>query len=1068
MDESRNVSSTPSAFMRKVRPDVYSDSSKNDAYIVEKDKLEYVLETLTSRNETHEFEIFCRKLCERTICPNLKPATGPEGGGDSKADTETYPISEEVADRFYIGDSVSASERWAFAFSAKKTWSSKVRADVEGIVGTGRGYKRIVCVTARFCRAKTRADLEDELSNRFNVRVTILDRTWITEQVLEHGCSDLAFHYLQVGIEDRSLKLGPLDYSRQQDLNRIETELATAVTDDTIWASRVNQALSAAKLSRNLERPRLETDGRFSRAVRLAKKHGTHRQILDVEFERLWTAFWWFDDVELVNDDYDAFASLVAEDPHGKNLQLLGSITQLLFNSAIQQYRTVEQLKLRIRVASLNQQLRRVASDTQSPNSAAEAKLVLLTVEANLAILDGDKGALPIVWSKLAELVDAVGGLGEFDVDNLVRLADVMGGVAGNDPSYAALVDKVAAFVEDRTGEIAGAMILLRRARQINFTDLMEMIRLLGKAAVKLAKREHNDSLIEATQLLAVAYKGVGLNWAARAACIFSCAAVFVDVETEHEVPPSLVPTLVMLTWTCVELKHVPDVILTGRLLNYVLAQVPLSDAAVASLSDVVQQIDLAFAGTILKMQRSEFESMTCLPITLAELGLTWSRMSLMYMLGYEDDLRREGSIPEEQSSEDVLELFENIAGTVPAEYGRLATLSKPGESEIFSVILGLSIRVCYPRSPACIPVAETVIAILESAFATLSVKEFIPHMEELRIVVMETSQLTAPELSMDEVSGAIQLAWPTELDIGSFSAKSVVRPVLSEVVGMTLAMAFYVKDPRGAPEAIFMREGGLDRMSLVWSSLNSRLRIFGAAFASLDTVAEVQSEYPIRPVVPKISPRIANKPTGDHSQEIDESSSSDDHRRMRVFSVIDAHLWGRADWAGAAYLEVEHGPPALVLVFKEREAARRIFERWRDRFGMDDRGNKIRLAVITDIDPEHVAHYSLLITSNLDGENGFGDAGVGTTVSRTKTMTPSSREKLDVFLRAYEADSRYILVPGYLDGSELEFMFDLAIGKGGLVIRSVGEIARDDIESIALGEELFQRLFGSREGVSD
>ena len=56
----------------------------------------YHLETITARNQTRDFEIFCRKLCERIICPNLKPATGPEGGGD-------------------IGEANAGQERWAFA-----------------------------------------------------------------------------------------------------------------------------------------------------------------------------------------------------------------------------------------------------------------------------------------------------------------------------------------------------------------------------------------------------------------------------------------------------------------------------------------------------------------------------------------------------------------------------------------------------------------------------------------------------------------------------------------------------------------------------------------------------------------------------------------------------------------------------------------------------------------------------------------------------------------------------------------------------------------------------------------
>src|SRR5579872_1301249 len=124
----------PSAFMRKLRPENYSDTKARSAYLLDRDVFDHRLETITNRNETHDFEIFCRKLCERTICPNLRPQTGPEGGGDSKVDTESLPQSEDIATLTYVGEANGGRERWAFAFSAKKRWAEKVRSDVAGIV----------------------------------------------------------------------------------------------------------------------------------------------------------------------------------------------------------------------------------------------------------------------------------------------------------------------------------------------------------------------------------------------------------------------------------------------------------------------------------------------------------------------------------------------------------------------------------------------------------------------------------------------------------------------------------------------------------------------------------------------------------------------------------------------------------------------------------------------------------------------------------------------------------------------------------------------------------------------
>ena len=92
---------------------------------------------MTNRKQEYEFEYFARKLVERELCPNLVTQTGPTGGGDSKVDTETYPVSEEIAIRWYVGINIAASqERWAFAFSTKKAWQPKLRSDIDKIVAT--------------------------------------------------------------------------------------------------------------------------------------------------------------------------------------------------------------------------------------------------------------------------------------------------------------------------------------------------------------------------------------------------------------------------------------------------------------------------------------------------------------------------------------------------------------------------------------------------------------------------------------------------------------------------------------------------------------------------------------------------------------------------------------------------------------------------------------------------------------------------------------------------------------------------------------------------------------------
>lgn len=127
--------------MRGRRPEQFSDSRVEENIELDAGFLEYKLESITSRSEEKQFEHLARRLAERLICPNLIPQTGPTGGGDSKVDTETYPVHEDISSRWYEGNVEAANERWGFAVSAKKQWQSKLRSDMASIASTGRGYR---------------------------------------------------------------------------------------------------------------------------------------------------------------------------------------------------------------------------------------------------------------------------------------------------------------------------------------------------------------------------------------------------------------------------------------------------------------------------------------------------------------------------------------------------------------------------------------------------------------------------------------------------------------------------------------------------------------------------------------------------------------------------------------------------------------------------------------------------------------------------------------------------------------------------------------------------------------
>lgn len=101
-----------------------------------------------------------------------------------------------------------------------------------------------------------------------------------------------------------------------------------------------------------------------------------------------------------------------------------------------------------------------------------------------------ERQRLTAIWPQLREVLAKAEGLGEFDANRLTRYIEVFGGVAGKDRGYRDLVDDMSEFVTKRTGESEGALVLLKRADQLDLDDNMEMIRLLGKAARMLSKKE--------------------------------------------------------------------------------------------------------------------------------------------------------------------------------------------------------------------------------------------------------------------------------------------------------------------------------------------------------------------------------------------------------------------------------------------------------------------------------------------------------------------------------------------------------------------------------------------------
>lgn len=1050
----------PSEFMRQLRPGLYSDSTTRDQHQLKAEILSYHLDTITERNETHDFELFCRKLCERTICPNLRPATGPEGGGDSKADTETNPVSDEIS-KLYCGLANSGSERWAFAFSAKKTWADKARSDVAGIIATNRGYKRVFFVTSRAARAKVRADVEQELSEKFGVIVTIHDRSWIIDEVIEKNRRDLAYNYLGIGDKTSERELGPSDYSRKQQLEGIEKELTDPAAFAGMDMQRATEALVAAKLARELELPRTDVDGKFSRAIRLADDGGTQRQQLAARYEALWTAFWWFDDVKTVVDGYEAFETQVISDDHAKNLEMLCNLAQLLFNTVVHGHLSEEQAGLKPRIARLSLRLSELANDVSRPNNALEARTSLLAIEVNEAVRAGDPKRLASLWPQFSDVLVKAEGMGEFDVNRLTRLVEVFGQVAGKDRGYRDLVDQVSEFVTKRTGESQGALILLRRARQLDFDENMEMIRLLGKAARLLTKKEHADDLIDAQAHLALGYRSAGLLWAARASCTSAAASLFIEGEEEGELSPTVLPLLMNAAWQAVELKHLPEVLQIIQIVRGCLSSLPYDESSLKRAGEQLQDFDLILACQLANLSAAEVPQLDILPDILARLGLIQSRATLLYMLGYEHVLREEGWIPDTESAQDVVTFFNQLAGQPAGDAVWRPAIFNAEDQQVFvTSVLGVQVHVTHQPSDTAITVAEAIVGTVEAFFATAFELDAFAHVERFDVSVVE-ADVTRFEIKTDLDRMKINIKWPKGVFPGTPSVYGDFLNMLLEVAGTAFSATCHAKDFKEALHQLFQADGAMDRAAMVGSLCFSRQRIFHgvARLAEWEKHSPKKFEALLnRPSVVRELPALKETSEKDEVPEAFDFSKTTSHSDVKVHSVIDLHLWNRAEWTGAAY-GVMHpsAPPFMALMFKNRDAAIKIFERWRERFGSADVEEEIHIGIVRHFSAEHPAHYGMVITSEPPKDS--RDSRIAMMASRSLTMEPTNDINLRNFLGLYEKAGAYLLMPALLTpGQTPQFINGLYILKRTLHVKMAVDVGLHDPENLFLAPRGLQQ----------
>lgn len=971
---------SPSQFYRRRRPNLFSDSQKATQVALTREVLSYHLDTLTAQKQELVFESFAVRLIEKFIAPNLRPQTGPVGGGDGKTDSETYPVSSGISERWFVPKTDAGAERWAFAFSAKKEWRSKVRSDVKGIAETKRGYPRIYFVTNQFVAAKDSAKEQDALQKKYGVPVTILDRTWLLDSVLERDSIDIAAQTLGVGTEQSSTVIGPHDLERQTNLDKLEKAISDGSRYQGLGPTLAEDALRTAELARGLEKPRYEIDGRYERAVRIAREHKLQAHELATLYGWAWTSYFWFDDAAKLNALYDEVEKLALDSDKSDDLERLCNLLPLLGNAVSHGVLSFEASALDTRRGALTDALENVRKDESRPNNALHAHSLSLMVRISQLAESDDAAALDDLWREYITVIKKADGLGTFPFEPLAEALTQLGEVVPEseafDELYEALTDAMAARRSE--GEAA------KKNSERGFQKLKkglpyDAIRWFGRAVSLLVKAEYQEELIEALIGSSIAYLKAGLLWAARNYALAATTQQMTEFARTKRLD-NVTPAVLSQLFECeTALGRVPQALSAYELGAMVRNGRSRTDEQRKFANDRRIEQGHRLGALLLSTALDDLKYIGKLLDALERLGLEQVRMVLLFLMGREDVLRAEGSIPKEETPEGIEELFGQWAALA-----KKAGLTNPDymlndTAVLRSRILGCEVVITCQNNVASLAVGEALLGTLEALLATSLNLRTLPHLEKLdiRVSAQADAQVTPSLIMVEEKGTTVAVVTHTPRIRHSTREEAVAWSQWLQEAATKLFVNFAVPaNPEEWGETVLGEENGFSR-AITFSDVPT---MYGVLFGDNERLSINQwiepsdADYEVKRTKPW-------KPLPPEDDEVDKKSGPPkfgdgqppeglfDAERLRhsdykVVTPIDVRKWDAAKWRAAFFMTQPGGDmaPVFGLAFLHREPALAIFEGWRARFGEHDPKNELRISILTGVTLSNPHAYAVIV----------------------------------------------------------------------------------------------------------
>lgn len=1043
----------PSEYYRMRRPEYFSDSETIYDVTLTKEQFAFELSQITTNQKQDEFETLCRKLAEKFIAPNLIPQVGPTGGGDGKTDSETYPVSSKISDRWFVPENGwSNDEKWAFAFSAKKTWKSKAESDIKKIIGTKREYTRIYFITNQTPSSKKKKEAQDEFIEKYKIDIILLDGTWILEKVYANNLIDIVVDSLNLSTVylAKNTIVGQNDAGRIKKLQEIEKNIQNPNRYFEFDFQLVEDALESAVLSRKLEKSKDEIEGKFDRAFRFCKKLNLNKQWIRLHYQRAWTYLFYFDDFSAFINEFKEFKKYISKESSISEIELYINLINGIRGFGLANNKLIEfQVDLSKEKEDLYKILDEIKLQSNKPCSSLIAKLYKAIQE----LMDsfGEKNYDKYLIEIASYFTESV-GLIDFPFDTFNKLVEEFGIIFPNNTEYDNLIDVIAAIEEKRSSELsAGHRFLTRGVQKYDAKFYKESIVFFGKAMLKLAKEESKDGLYLTLKGLGFAYGKIGLIWASNN-CFISASSIAFKSWYESGILDKRVHDCVkQLANNELVIGRIPTFLVWNELLQIVSMQIEIK--VESDEIPFLELIDACLSVRILNTESKVDANFTCLPDLFENQSLWLSQNASFFKLGYIETILDDYKNINIKTDTELARHFKMVASQPFRNQMLYKTNFLSGNQiQITSKILGCEFNFIFTKDIELLLVAETFAAFFESFLAT-SLTNVYPNTESINILLLKDINEKLFQFSTKESSSEYEI-FINKLDF-PIELQSSLNMKMMEFTSHILATNFFLNNIEDHIENLFKNEKLTERLALIFEHRNFTINVLGSnpkLFFEDWNKRESIKQYPTKRSIP-LSYKFDNKIDPD---KINSKLNFDEvgHDKRKTISIIDDKLWNKAKWQGfgAFYDPNEFGFGAFIG-YENGDAGKEIFEGWIKRVGKEDNENLIKLTIIKGVSKQNPAWYKVHITANIQKDILESPERLISVMARFHKMTPNNSKNLDILESGIKRFKRIRLCPAMVssDASQVVPYFNQSIILNSIEIKNAWEIGLHDIESSAI-----------------